>query len=193
MDSIFARAIEQWHDFYMMAGTAGATLIGLLFVSVSLHVDLITDPASAAVLAAARRAFSNFILLLLIALMFLIPGQTPHGLGIPLVVFGFYDLVRTVRTVGTLRRERAHLTDLLGSAMDLGRTGIALAGSIGLLVVSVTILSGSTQYLDWLVAVVCSLLVGAADNCWSLLLDLAVAKRHLATPHVAGAPATAEA
>ena len=32
----FAQTIEQWRDFYILAGTAAATLIGLLFVSLSL-------------------------------------------------------------------------------------------------------------------------------------------------------------
>jgi len=29
-------ALKQWHDFYILVGTAGATLLGLLFVAVSL-------------------------------------------------------------------------------------------------------------------------------------------------------------
>lgn len=29
----FAAIIERWHDFYMLVGTAAATLIGLLFAS----------------------------------------------------------------------------------------------------------------------------------------------------------------
>jgi hypothetical protein len=43
----FAQAIEGWHDFYLMVGTAAATLVGLLFVSLSLNVDVITREANA--------------------------------------------------------------------------------------------------------------------------------------------------
>lgn len=187
----FARVIEQWHDFYLMAGTAGATLIGLLFVSVSLHVDLITDPTATAVLASARRAFLSFIIIVLIALMFLVPAQSSRGLGLPLVIFSLFDLARTVRYVGLLRRERAHLSDLLGSASVLGRIGLGLASSLGLLAVSLTILSGTTEYLSWLVGVIGVLLVGAAENCWNLLLNLAVAKRRLASRRSAADDAAA--
>ena len=28
--------LKQWHDFYMLTGTAGATLLALLFVATSL-------------------------------------------------------------------------------------------------------------------------------------------------------------
>jgi hypothetical protein len=175
----FARVIEQWHDFYLMAGTAGATLIGLLFVSVSLHLDLITDPTATAVLASARRAFISFIIIVLIALLFLVPAQSARGLGLPLVLVSLFDLARTMRYLNLLRREHAHLSDLLGPASVL-RIGLGLASSLGLLAVSLTILSGTTEYLSWLVGVLGILLGGAAENCWSLLMNLAVAKRRLA-------------
>ena len=31
-----ADALKEWHDFYLLVGTAGATLLALLFVAVSL-------------------------------------------------------------------------------------------------------------------------------------------------------------
>ncbi len=56
---------------------------------------------------------------------------------------------------------------------------------------SLTILAGTTAYLDWLVGVIGVILVGGADSSWSLLLDLARARRRLAA-HTAGpaAPVT---
>jgi hypothetical protein len=188
MDTTFAGTIDQWHDFYITAGTASATLIGLLFVSVSLHADFITDPAAEGVLASARRAFTGFITVVLIALMFVIPAQSPRGLGFPLVAFSLVYLQETVHIVGILRREHTHLADLIGSTSNLGRIGTGLISSVGLLIISLTILSGSTNYLNWLVAVIGVLLIGAAQNCWSLLLDIAVAKRRIAERQAA--PAT---
>jgi hypothetical protein len=57
---------------------------------------------------------------------------------------------------------------------------IGAASTIGLLVVAVTIHQGSTAYLGWLVGAIVALLIGAADSRWSLLLDIAKAKRHIA-------------
>ena len=37
----FLEVIDSWHDFYMLTGTAAATLIGLIFISVSLHIDVL--------------------------------------------------------------------------------------------------------------------------------------------------------
>ncbi len=35
--------LKEWHDFYMLVGTAGATLLALLFVAVSLGAGFLTD------------------------------------------------------------------------------------------------------------------------------------------------------
>src|ERR1700723_284825 len=37
-----AEALKEWHDFYMLVGTAGATLLALLFVAVSCGVGFLT-------------------------------------------------------------------------------------------------------------------------------------------------------
>ena len=37
----FAEQLDRWHEFYLMAGTAAVTLMGLLFVAVSLHLDAV--------------------------------------------------------------------------------------------------------------------------------------------------------
>ena len=36
-------ALKEWHDFYILLGTAGATLLGLLFVAVSLGAGYLTE------------------------------------------------------------------------------------------------------------------------------------------------------
>lgn len=38
----FAEAVAGWNDFYMLAGSAAFTLLGLLFVAVLFHIDVIT-------------------------------------------------------------------------------------------------------------------------------------------------------
>jgi hypothetical protein len=36
------QTLKEWHDFYLLVGTVGATLLGLLFVAVSLGVGVLT-------------------------------------------------------------------------------------------------------------------------------------------------------
>src|SRR5258708_26810467 len=42
-------ALKQWHDFYSLVGTAGATLLGLLFVAVSLGAGYLTEEHQSAI------------------------------------------------------------------------------------------------------------------------------------------------
>jgi hypothetical protein len=57
MDNAFIEAASRWHDFYLLAGRASATLTGLLFVGVSIHIDLIAHER-----AKARRQIAGQIL-----------------------------------------------------------------------------------------------------------------------------------
>jgi hypothetical protein len=38
----FARALHEWHDFFVLVGTAGATLLALMFVAASLGAGILT-------------------------------------------------------------------------------------------------------------------------------------------------------
>jgi hypothetical protein len=40
-------ALKQWHDFYVLVGTAGATLLALLFVAVSIGAGYLTEARKA--------------------------------------------------------------------------------------------------------------------------------------------------
>src|SRR6202451_4715332 len=43
-----AEALKEWHDFYVLVGTAGATLLALLFVAVSLGAGYLTEERQSA-------------------------------------------------------------------------------------------------------------------------------------------------
>ena len=91
-----------WHDFYLTMGTASASLIGLLFVALSLNLDAIMGESPDHVRAFAEQAFNSFSTVLLIAVCFLIPQHTADDLGIVYVVLaliGGYRMLRRARTV----------------------------------------------------------------------------------------------
>lgn len=77
-----------WHDFYVTMGTASASLIGLLFVSRSLNLDLITGESRDDLGAFAEQAFNSFSSVLLIAAFFLIPERSPGVFGSMYVLLG---------------------------------------------------------------------------------------------------------
>jgi len=71
-----AGEIERWHDFYVLVGTAGATLVALLFVAVSIGTGFLTEQR-----AAPTRAFYSPVVLHFTAVFFisaagLVPAHT---------------------------------------------------------------------------------------------------------------------
>ena len=56
----------------MLTGSVAATLIGLIFVSVSLHIDVIASARKDSdIRAMARQTFGNFLLIISFALVYL--------------------------------------------------------------------------------------------------------------------------
>jgi hypothetical protein len=173
MHASFSSSIATWQNFYLLAGTASATLIGLLFVSVSLHIDLLGEAGTAAVLSLARRTFTRFILIVVVSLLFLVPGQTAYGLGLPLLALGLVDGMRSLRAARVVKDLRRAI-----EAQDLGNRFVLqkvlpVASSIGLVLVAATVLAGTTAYLTWMVPIVALILANAATDAWDLMLGLA--------------------
>jgi hypothetical protein len=174
MHTSFSSTIAGWQSFYVLAGSASATLIGLIFVAVSLHIDLIGEAGAAAILSLARRTFTRFILIVIVALLFLVPNQVPRGLGLPLLALGVVDVLRTLRVarvVITALKQHPSLQDAVNRIVL--PVLLPLVSGIGLIVVAATVLNGMTSYLYWMVPIVALILTSAATNAWDLMLGLA--------------------
>jgi len=165
----FAAAVGGWHDFYMVVGTASATLVGLLFVSLSLNPHVIAAGEGSSLRVLATQTFANFLLVLMIAVVFLIPKQGRLGLGLPLLGLGVYGLYLTLRRLLLARRSAAHPWRKGGIARHVGAAAIC---NLGLLGVAVSALLGSAAGLYWLIPVILILIYEAVLNAWHLLLQL---------------------
>src|SRR5689334_17152610 len=86
---------EGWHDFYLMAGTAAVTLVGLLFVALSIHVEVLFQKEHADFRELAAEAFQGYLYVLITALIFLLPASDGHFLAIIYVLVNLAMLVRT--------------------------------------------------------------------------------------------------
>ena len=95
----FNRSVEQWHDYYLLAGTAAATLMGLLFVSLSIHLEKVVDESGAHLEAAAREAFASFLIVLALSLMTLSPTHRTRPLGASLVFLGVFRAALTANRI----------------------------------------------------------------------------------------------
>ncbi len=166
----FAQAVVGWHDFYLMIGTAAATLIGLLFVSLSLNIDVITRKESADLRVLATHSFGDFMSVLMFAVLFLIPNQVPLGLGLPLLGIGGYGLFNTIRRWRQARRQPGRAWEPGGGVTR--RFHVPALCFLALIAIAVSVLLGGTDTLYGLVPVMILLVLGASRNAWDLLMAL---------------------
>ncbi len=170
----FVAVIEGWHDFYMLTGSAAATLLGLLFVAVSLHIDVIANIGeSGDVMVFAQRIFSNFLVILGFAFIFMIPKQDPYGTGIPLLLLGLLEMWSTVKLW-----KRFEFGSKEQRVLDIAqfRYNLLIPNTVcylALIFISVELLYGNTDYLGWMTLVIIWLLIDASAGAWFLMLRLA--------------------
>lgn len=177
MATTLSEAILGWQNFYMLAGASAASLIGLLFVSVSMHIDTIASlQKNDAVRALADQTFRNFIIILSFALIFTIPDPTPRGTGIPLLILGLLAFWRTVwlwTKFGRISKIHILKAEQLLQQLLIPNTICYLA----LICISISLIQGSVDILRWMVLVVIYLTIAALISAWTLMVRLAEVKR----------------
>ncbi|MGO8946913.1 MAG: hypothetical protein ACLQUY_04460 [Ktedonobacterales bacterium] len=158
--SSFAGQVAAWHDFYALAGTAAATLLGLLFVAMSLHTDLTGRDLEVEreLWTLAAGVLAIFADIVLSALVVLVPDQTAVGTGLPLVVLGALTLLvnvvvtRRVHRLATASRQMWAPQLLSCMFQALAGVGIIVGESVWLVVLAVVtgLLLLSALLASWL-------------------------------------------
>lgn len=158
--------LRAWQDVYTLLGTAAATLFGLLFIAVSLHLGQVVGPKSrTGVRGVAGFTFTNFVYLVVLCVLLLLPGLKVAELGWTLA--GFAVLGVSFEAIAWRRAEQD---------ADV-RTGqfllLPLIGQLLMFGCAVALLARPTPVaLVWLAIAVIVLLVGAVHNTWELLVSL---------------------
>ncbi|WP_138414589.1 hypothetical protein [Sinomonas gamaensis] len=135
--------LDPLHPFLGTLGGGAATLLGLLFVSVSINVRRIVEHEDTKELA--------------------------RQLGIEMAATSLVLIVQGApRFVRSFRRERSHLS----RRAQVLRFGLGLFLQTAALAIAVDFLVGDLRGASWLIAVELSLLAGAARNSWELLVEL---------------------
>lgn len=164
--------IAAWHDFYVTIGTASASLVGLLFVALSLNPDAVTGPERHNFRAFAEQAFTSFSTVLLIALFFLVPTHDPPTLGIQYLALAAIGSLRVIRRAPSMWRFRSRMPGTL-----VWRLALPAAAMIGLGFTAAGLLAGNPSALYWLVVVIIGLLMSAARSSWDLLVSVSEERR----------------
>jgi hypothetical protein len=167
----FSATLQSWHDVYVTAGAGAATLAGLLFVGLSLHIRTVVSHPD--VRALARVTLSDFFVVLVLSLFLLSPTDSAQTLGYEVAGIGLVGFVLMLRpAVDGIRNRRSRA---LWLRVLLFRFGLSALAQIGLVALGVVLVAGS-DFVDTfhgvLIVVVLVLMV-AVRNTWDLLVTVA--------------------
>ncbi|MGD0524309.1 MAG: hypothetical protein ABSE49_04150 [Polyangiaceae bacterium] len=137
--------LQAWHDFFILTGTAAATLLGLVFVAASIAAAIPNEKLGNA---GAEDVSGSlwvvpivyaFLRVLIVSAVGVIPGQSWHSFGVVLSLLALFDLGRIVRVTAQARqfhrsREKLTLGDWgwyvvypSGASLLLAAMGLSLA------------------------------------------------------------------
>jgi hypothetical protein len=166
-------AMTAWHEFYSVVAGVAATLLGLLFVSVSLNAETILGSGNKHAKRLAEQAFQNYLGVLLIALLVLVPGISDRDLGFSMLclslAWGAWVLVRAFQSARALAWDASRIV--------LMRRFFAPAVGCGLLIYAgYKMVTGNGDVRISIAAGVMVLLLSATAVAWDLLIKIAEQK-----------------
>jgi hypothetical protein len=162
----YADQIGTWQGFYTTVAGLSAGLVGLLFVGLGLNPQIITKGGPTGMRVLAAQTFHNFLVLLVIALVALVPDNTAHSLAITLLIVGTQGVIRVALDLRRARRDPDPTWSALQSLTRYVSPALAYAICLWL---AIDLRDGVSEALGGIVAVVFLLLMSAVINCWDLL------------------------
>src|SRR5438132_10295396 len=165
--------VAGWHDFYIVVGTASATLVGLLFVGLSLHLQIVVSALE--VRSLARVTLANFGAVLVVALFMVIP-QGPSAAGSQLVGAGVVSLVVAAPSlVGAVRSgDWSFDMRLIQRVRVMLRFGFSALGYLAIVVAGILLLASSlSPAFGLLLVTIVVLFVFSLRYTWEFLFMVA--------------------
>lgn len=189
MTQSFHDSAVAWQNFYLLVGTAAATLAGLMFVAVTFGSELVTPRDGASVRSFLDPTFNHFVHVLLTACLMVIPTMPSALLGALLLLVAALRVHALVRVFRHMREaQRIHqdieLSDWMsGIVLPLG-CYVLLAASAALFFVGQAVAFGT------LAVVTLGLLLIGVFGAWELVLWLALTRtKQRGFPPTAESPA----
>ena len=121
--------LTSWSNFFTLTGAAGATLLGLLFIVVTLGTDLSTSRKLDVARASMTPALYSFTGVLLQSMVVLVPWQSCLPSGVIFVVGG--GIVGIIYRINAIRlRSRLHLRAIQGPVDWIFHNAVPLTASV---------------------------------------------------------------
>ena len=197
MPDTLSEPLRSWQTFYLLVGTAAATLVGLMFVTISLGSRLMTRQSLPALRTYVSPTLIHFIYVLITATVVVIPTVTRTLLGILLLFVGFVSCGRSLSGLPLMRRQhREQSIDMHDWVWYL----LAPSASYLLFVATgIGLLLRVSQALNGLALASIVLLVVGIRNAWDMVVHVVLLQSEppergssMETPAQGGDSATTE-
>jgi hypothetical protein len=165
----FAEAMSRWHDFYMLAGGAAATLLGLLFVALSFGIGVEIEKRTEGINTFVTPTMVHFVDVLIIAAASVSPLARPV-VAVLLVLMVVFNVVPGMHRIRHLRGFHQHepfdWRDWLWYLL------LPVGGQLLLVAAAIGMWRGDLRALEAMAGALALLLVCGIRNAWDLVIYL---------------------
>ena len=164
--SPFQEEVKTWSDLFTLSGGASATIIGLLFVAISLRSDIRKAAETSLDRTVVGHNFFMLLSVLLISIFFMVPDQDQDSLGTSVIITAALPGFFFTRDLFRFRRDR-----------DLDRSTLLWSFLMPIFCYLVTIGIGISFIINddteisWFIFVISMLLVIPTKSSWDLLME----------------------
>lgn len=169
--------LSNWQSFYMLIGTAAATLTGLMFIVITLiaGIDVHVPTINAGISAFNTPTVVHFCSVLLLAVILSAPWQAFVSVSLVLGLLGLGEVIYLIRVAQQMRRIPDYQTPLRDWVWY---SAIPIAAYCVLIIAVLVLLANPVLALFMISAVMVMLLFIGIRNAWDLLVYLAVDRAH---------------
>ena len=161
-------ALHAWHEFYLLVGTAAATVLALLFVAVSLGAGFLSNRDQAPTRTFMSPVVIHFTSVFFIAAVGLIPSHGPRFFAALIAATAALGIiVSMVTSVQVIRREwTQYVPDYFAYGL------LPVAAYVTLLLSGVMIYAGMNYAPEVLAGALLALTIINIRNAWDLTLSM---------------------
>jgi hypothetical protein len=165
-------ALHEWHEFYILLGTAGATLLALLFVAVSLGTGFLSGKDQQGTRTFMSPVVIHFTSVFFLSAVCLVPSHGPVFFAV--LIAGTAVIGVVVSIVISVWVVRTEMTQYLPDYFAYGL--LPVGAYLALLVASIMIYLGRDYALEVLAGGLLVLAIVNVRNAWDLTLSMV--RRH---------------
>ena len=165
MQGSVAELFHTWHDFYLLVGTASATLVGLMFVAASIGSSVFSEKHRGALQAFFSPTVVNFATVLFVCIAVMIPSQTWLSLGLLLAGGGVAGLSYAGRVWVQMFVRRSFHVDMVDRMFY---ATVPLVGYLLVLAAGILLLLRLRWSAEVTAAALAVLLLAGVRNAWDM-------------------------